>query len=157
MLRVLRDGDISLHEVTRELEADYRRFSKTRSLRFNLAYAEGFEALTTASARFAFENGVGSKMTAHARDLFTWHLLEELEHRTVAFEVYAHVCGGYFYRLFAGLYAQWHMSRFIRRVTKLMLKASPEVLEACGGDAGRQVAPVGRMRGISIKKESRSR
>jgi hypothetical protein len=29
-----------------ELDADYRRFSEQRSDRFNLVYAEGFEAMT---------------------------------------------------------------------------------------------------------------
>jgi predicted metal-dependent hydrolase len=125
-----------LAELEAELDADYRRFSKTKSLRFNLAYAEGFEALTTAVARFSFENGMGGELTPEANELFTWHLLEELEHRTVAFEVYDHVCGKYFYRLFVGLYAQWHMSRFVRRVAGLMIAASPEIMEACGGKAG---------------------
>ena len=35
------------------LEADYRRYSDERSLAFNLAYAEGFEAMTFALARSA--------------------------------------------------------------------------------------------------------
>ena len=43
-----------------ELSEDYQRFSHERPLRFNLAYAEGFEALTTAFARFSFEErGLG--------------------------------------------------------------------------------------------------
>jgi hypothetical protein len=35
----------------------------------------------------------------------------------------------------AGLYAQWHMSSFIRRVTRYMLEADPEAVERCGGQA----------------------
>lgn len=125
-----------LAEFEKTLDADYRRFSRTRSLRFNLAYAEGFEALTTASARFSFERGVDSHMHPSVSALFEWHLVEELEHRTVAFDVYDHVCGGYVYRLVAGLYAQWHMGSFIRRVTRYMLEADPEAVERCGGAAG---------------------
>jgi len=127
-----------LAELEDELRGDYQRFSEERSLRFNLAYAEGFEALTTASARFAFESKQLSRMHPSVGDLFMWHLIEELEHRTVAFEVYEHVCGGYFYRLLVGLYAQWHMGRWIARVARYMLEADPEAFERYGGRAGRR-------------------
>ncbi|MCH2185780.1 metal-dependent hydrolase [Myxococcota bacterium] len=56
--------------------------------------------------------------------MLEWHFVEELEHRHVAFDVYEHVCGGYFYRLFVGLYTQWHFTRWIRRVAKYMLRAN---------------------------------
>ena len=129
-------GFAGLAELEADLDADYRRFSKEKSLRWNLAYAEGFEALTTATARFSFESGMSEALTPAANELFTWHLLEELEHRTVAFEVYHRICGSYFYRLCVGAYAQWHMSRFIVRVTRLMLKQSPTAIAAAGGEAG---------------------
>jgi predicted metal-dependent hydrolase len=122
-----------LAELESELAADYQRFTRSRSLRFNLAYAEGFEALTTASARFSFETRQGEKMHPQVADLFLWHLIEELEHRTVAFDVYEHVCGRYAYRLIAGLYAQLHMARFIVRVTKYMIEADPETVARHGG------------------------
>jgi predicted metal-dependent hydrolase len=131
-------GFEKLTELEEALDADYRRFSNTRSLRFNLAYAEGFEALTTAVARFSFERGPDPNLHPAAAALFRWHLVEELEHRTVAFDVYDHVCGGYAYRLFAGLYAQWHMASFIRRVVHYMLEADPEAVARCGGAAGRR-------------------
>ncbi len=129
-------GFPKLPELEKKLDADYREFSKSRSLRFNLAYAEGFEALTTASARFSFERGGDPNLHPSVSALFQWHLIEELEHRTVAFDVYDHIYGGYFYRLFAGLYAQWHMSSFIRLVIRHMLEADPAAIERCGGTAG---------------------
>ena len=131
-------GFDQLAELEAKLDADYRRFSKTRSLRFNLAYAEGFEALTTAFARFSFERGADPNTHPSVTALFQWHLVEELEHRTVAFDVYDYLYGDYFYRLIAGLYAQWHMSSFIRRVASSMLAAVPDVVEQCGGAAGRK-------------------
>ena len=45
-----------LDEFERELEDDYQRFTKTKSLRFNLAYAEGFEALTMNFIKFVMEH-----------------------------------------------------------------------------------------------------
>ncbi len=105
------------------MDADYRRFSEERTLQFNLAYAEGFEALTTAAARFAFETKQLERTHPSVRELFSWHLIEELEHRTVAFDVYDHIFGDYFYRLRWGLFAQRHMLSWIDRVARHMEKA----------------------------------
>jgi len=120
-----RQGFPGLERLERELAEDYQRFTETRSLRFNLAYAEGFEALTTASALYSFYHGPLGDPDSPATDLFAWHMVEEFEHRTVAFDVYDRVCGGYFYRLFVGLYAQFHFLRFVRRVTRYMLEVRP--------------------------------
>ena len=121
-----------------ELEADYRRFSATKSLRWNLAYAEGFEALTTAAAQASFEEGLDPGFHPAARELFAWHLIEELEHRTVAFDVYDHVCGSYLYRLAVGSWAQWHMGRWIARVARRLIGADPRALAEHGGLEGRR-------------------
>jgi len=114
-------GFPGLEALEAELDADYRRFSRTRPLEWNLAYAEGFEALTTAMAHFSFSQGIGDEMDPWYRDLISWHLIEELEHRTVAFDVYQHVHGRYLYRLRVGTWAQWHMARWIGRTAGHML------------------------------------
>ena len=68
----------ALEALEAEVDADYKRFSVARSLRWNMAYAEGFEAFTSALAQFSFEVGQLERMTPAARDVFTWHLVEEL-------------------------------------------------------------------------------
>jgi predicted metal-dependent hydrolase len=127
-----------LARLEAELDADYRRFSGTKSLRWNLAYAEGFEALTTAVARTAFEEGGNPNTHPAARDLFAWHLIEELEHRTVAFDVFDHACGSYPYRLAVGTWAQWHMGRWTARVARHMLDSDGRALAEYGGAEGRK-------------------
>jgi uncharacterized protein len=119
-------GFDAFKELEAELDADYRRYTETKSLRFNLAYAEGFEAFTTALARFSFESKMLDRVNPAIRELLQWHLIEELEHRTVTFDVYAHVFGGYFYRLFVGLFAQWHLCQFVIRIVYAMRDADPE-------------------------------
>jgi predicted metal-dependent hydrolase len=68
---------------------------RTRSQRFNLAFAAGFETVAYASARWTEK---------HLRELFRgadpvpatlflWHLAEEVEHKSVAFDVYRAVGG----------------------------------------------------------------
>jgi predicted metal-dependent hydrolase len=56
----------------------------------------------------------------------------------VAFDVYKHVVGGYFYRLAAGLHAQWHMGSWIGRVARYMVGADTESLAKYGGIEGRK-------------------
>lgn len=136
-----------LEELEAQLDADYRRFSETKPLRWNLAYAEGFEALTTAGARASFEDGADPDLHPAARDLFSWHLIEELEHRTVAYDIYDHVCGSYGYRLAVGTYAQWHMGSWIFRVAKTMLGADERALADYGGMEGRKA----RMRVVKAR------
>lgn len=148
---VCKDGGFDrLPAFEAELGGDYERFTKTKSLRFNLAYAEGFEALTTATAQFSAEQGFAEGMHPALRNLMQWHLIEEFEHRTVAFDVYGHVCGGYLYRLAVGTYAQWHMARWISRVAAYLLGADDRALSQYGGMAGRKQRS--RARGRMMRK-----
>jgi hypothetical protein len=133
---LLRGGARGHEALERELAADYRRFEAERSLRFNLAYAEGFEAFTAAFA-LVFEAEDHSKWHPAVIDIFLWHVMEELEHRTVAFDVYNHVAGSYPYRLCAGAYAQWHLLSFLVRAMEAMLAADPRTWKQFGGASGR--------------------
>lgn len=122
---IRRAGFPDLEALEKELSDDYHRFSRTKSLRFNLAYAEGFEALTMNAVKRMMEpNGFGEDLPVYMQ-MIEWHFVEELEHRTVAFDVYEHVCGGYPYRLMVGTWAQWHFTRWMRRVVKYMVSVRP--------------------------------
>jgi predicted metal-dependent hydrolase len=129
-------GFPQIAELEEEVLRDYRRFTETKSLAWNLAYAEGFEAFTGAMARFSFESGQLDRLRPEVRDLFTWHLVEELEHSTVAFDAYESCHGRYLYRLVVGLYAQWHLNRFVMRVARVFRDADPAAFRvAWGGPA----------------------
>jgi predicted metal-dependent hydrolase len=117
--------EAALCALEQAVDADYRLFTAERSLRFNLAYAEGFEAMTTAVALFSVEQRVDEAMIEPAGSLFRWHALEELEHRNVAFDAYHHLYGGYGYRLAVGLFAQLHMARFITRAARVLAIDQP--------------------------------
>jgi predicted metal-dependent hydrolase len=120
-------------EVTAELEAieadldrDYRRFNAERSVRYNLVYAEGFEAMTCAWALTNFaevaERGPGTPFGPW-QELWAWHGAEEIEHRTVAFGVYHDLVGRYLYRVVGSVRSQWHYSRYIDRLQRVLLAA----------------------------------
>lgn len=95
------------------LEADYRRFTATRSDRFNLAYAEGFEAMTFSLARAMMTAEQAEATDPTWRQLVLWHLAEEVEHRTVTFDAYDQTFGSWPYRLAVGTWAQVHFLRYI--------------------------------------------
>ncbi len=119
----------ALQQIENELEADYQRFTKEKSQRFNLAYAEGFEALTCSMALAMAEARMFDQVSAPGGELWAWHMAEEIEHRTVAFEVYEHLVGSYPYRIFRGTWAQWHYMKYIHRFAKLMATALGRKLE----------------------------
>ncbi|MEN8183670.1 MAG: metal-dependent hydrolase [Myxococcota bacterium] len=110
----------ALRAIEADLEADYQRFSRTRSLRFNVAYAEGFEAMTCAGALAAAEHGAFDGGQLPGGEIWAWHMAEEIEHRTVAFDVYQHLVGSYPYRIACGTWAQWHYTSYIGRFARCM-------------------------------------
>ena len=119
-----------LRGIEADLEADYQRFSRSKRLRFNVTYAEGFEAMTCAGALAAAEHGVfeSSSMTPGG-EIWAWHMAEEIEHRTVAFGVFEHLVGSYPYRIFVGTWSQWHYGRYIGRFLKCMAEGLGQKLE----------------------------
>ncbi len=110
-----------LRAIEAALDADYRRFSDEKSLRFNTAYAEGFEAMTCAGALATAEHG--SFVGLPGGEIWAWHMAEEIEHRTVAFEVFETLVGSYPYRILVGTWSQWHYLSYVRRFGRCMAAA----------------------------------
>ena len=106
------------------LDADYQRYTKQKGPRFNVVYAEGFEAMTCASALAMAEHATfetAEKMPGG--EIWAWHMAEEIEHRTVAFNVYQHLVGSYPYRIVFGTWAQWHYLSYVSRFARCMAEA----------------------------------
>ncbi|MCB9766026.1 MAG: metal-dependent hydrolase [Alphaproteobacteria bacterium] len=118
----------ALASLDAEIAADYRRFSEEESLQFNAAYAEGFEAATAALGVMAFKSALFDQMEPLSADLWRWHTVEELEHRTVAFDVYERLFGDRRYRLKTALFAHKHLTGFAVRAAKALLAAHPQRL-----------------------------
>jgi uncharacterized protein len=94
--KLLRARYPRLGRVEGWMRATYRWMSRTRSPRFNLAYAAGFEAVAYAAARWteSHMDELFRGADAAPATLLLWHLAEEVEHKTVAFDVYEEVGGG---------------------------------------------------------------
>ncbi len=121
------DVATQLQALEDQLEADYRRFNATKSAKYNAVYAEGFEAMTCAMALTMFHRasteGNGPRFGAW-QQLWAWHAAEEMEHRTVAFQVYEQTFGGYLYRVYGSLRAQWHFGTCVARLQRVLLVAN---------------------------------
>jgi uncharacterized protein len=101
-----------LELLERRAKENYERLSR-RGLKFNLAFAEGCESLTHPLGIFMWNSGMIGDMRGSIADISTWHFLEEMEHRTVAYDAYYHLYGGYWYRLWVSLIAQSHILIFM--------------------------------------------
>jgi predicted metal-dependent hydrolase len=116
-------GYEGLLEHEARLRADYDRFLATKSLRFNMAYSEGFECLGIIYTGFFFEeiDDLLADADPDVALLWKWHLAEEFEHRTVCFDLYQTLFGGYWYRLYGFFYAFLHLGIYGHGATGYML------------------------------------
>lgn len=114
-----------LRAIEAELDDDYQRFTRTKSLRFNVTYAEGFEAMTCAGALAGAAHGMfdGGDGPIPGGELWAWHMAEEIEHRTVAFGVFEHLVGSYPRRVVGSVRAQWHYLSYVSRFAREMARA----------------------------------
>jgi predicted metal-dependent hydrolase len=127
--KAIRDqGYEGMAAIEEAYEADYERFLASRSLKFNVAYCEGFEALGAVSAPFFLDacDDLLAGADPAVTELWAWHLAEEFEHRSVCHEVYRSLYGrgwtrGYFYRVWAFFYAVRHINGHVARLNRYLL------------------------------------
>lgn len=106
------------------LNEDYTRLEKQRPLRFNLAYAEGFEAMALVIGQMLIEEReylFGHSNPAVA-SLVLWHFVEEIEHKNVAYDVLHHLHPGYLLRIRGLCYATAHIFWRTRQGYKALLR-----------------------------------
>ena len=93
------------------LKADYQRFGKERSFTFNLAYAEGFEAMALAIGHMLIEDRdylFGDSEPAVA-SLILWHFVEEIEHKSATYDIFKALDGRYAWRIWGLIFATVHI------------------------------------------------
>jgi predicted metal-dependent hydrolase len=154
-------GYEGLKPLEDKIAAEYDDWLKNRSLRFNLAYCEGFESMSAGACEAWFEQFgdllVGADQAV--ADLWRWHLAEEFEHRTVCSDVYHELSGlnpiaRYFYRVYGFIYAVKHLGTFNKAAASYLLakdreNMTPEELEA---SLERQKVLVARIKRSAVPK-----
>jgi predicted metal-dependent hydrolase len=116
-------GYPELADVEATFEADYTALQKS-SLEKRLAYCAGFETMTMGITEWLIEErdelfkGADPTVTS----LVLWHMVEETEHKSVAFDVFQAVSGHYWLRVAGLLHGSLHVGLMSRRAYKVMLK-----------------------------------
>jgi predicted metal-dependent hydrolase len=117
------NGYPELAGVEASFEADYEKLSR-RSLHWRLAYTAGFETMTMGITEWLINDRDrlfrGADPTVSS--LVLWHMVEETEHKSVAFDVYQTLCGRYGLRIAGLLYGSMHVGLMSRRAYMAMLK-----------------------------------
>jgi uncharacterized protein len=115
---------------------------KNRSLIFNLAYSEGFEAGGGVFYRIWFEQLGKYRIGANedALRLWDWHFAEEFEHREVAYKLYMAVAVrgnifrriwyGYFYRIYGVLAMMAEGGKVGNAITDHLLEVERQEMSA---------------------------
>jgi uncharacterized protein len=143
------------YEHVGEIEAIFKnhfeRLLSEKSLKYNCAYSLGFETLGPVSSIIWFEHNDELVRNADPKvvAMWKWHHAEELEHRTVAYDVYQALYGDYFGRIY-GLYAFLRDWKAIsRRALKYLLA------EVRKGMTAAEIAASDRRLGEIEKRELR--
>ena len=91
--RMLTDRYPALQRTERTLGAVYRWLERNRSLAFSCAFAAASETMAYSAARWAADRRSELFRDADevASTLFLWHLAEEVEHKSAAFEIHRRV------------------------------------------------------------------
>ena len=82
------------------------------------AVFRGGQRLVTGELVYVYADSATQRplpVPAPLRELFLWHIMEELEHRTVAFDALHAVGGGYVYRMAIGAWARKHYLGYVQR------------------------------------------
>lgn len=113
-----------LAEVEAMMERDYAKFQK-RSLKWRLAYTAGFETMTIGMTEWLlYQRGdLFAGADTNVSSLVLWHMVEETEHKNVAFDLYKHLYGGdYFAQQWGLIVGSFHVAWMSRKGYKRMLK-----------------------------------
>jgi predicted metal-dependent hydrolase len=102
----------------------FEELLETRSLAFLCAYCEGFETIGPPSALVWLDriDDMLEGADKEAVRLWKWHLMEEYEHRTVCFDVFNAIHGGYFLRIKGFFFQLKQLQGFSKMVRDHMLE-----------------------------------
>jgi len=121
---LVRDGYKGVPALAHEIEEHYAWLLKNKSLAFLAAYCEGFETIGPATAMAWCGDALDNYLEGADPNivmLYRWHLMEEYEHRHVCYDVFKHLHGGYFLRIYGFFYQLYYFTKFATKVRAYLL------------------------------------
>ncbi len=118
-----KNGYPELAAIEELMARDYQKMAAL-SLQKQLAYSAGFETMTIGVTNAMIKNrriwlsGADQRVVS----FLLWHMVEEMEHKTVAWRVYQEVTPGPMRRAIGVVHGTWHVLHFTRQAYILMLK-----------------------------------
>lgn len=117
-------GYPELAAIEDQMQVSYDKMRANRSLQYRMGFTAGFESMTL---------GLTSWLVEERRDLFRkadtrvssfilWHMVEETEHKRVAYDVYQAACPGELMRALGVFTGSFHVFWYARKAAILMLK-----------------------------------
>ena len=113
-------------QIEAMVEAHYARLLEKHSLAFLVAYCEGFESLGPIGSQLTIRGKTASLMEGadpNVAMLFRWHAMEEFEHRTVVFDTFKRIHGGYLMRIAAFFYQLYWFNKLSNAAATHLLEA----------------------------------
>jgi predicted metal-dependent hydrolase len=109
--------------VEAQMDEFYVELSK-KSLAHRLAFSAGFESMTMGMTRWLIGERCKLFKGADPRvvSFVLWHMVEETEHKTVAFDVYQALFSSYWTRMFGVLHGSYGVLSYGMRACIVMLK-----------------------------------
>ena len=116
-------GYASVPQMEAVLKADYAAFGADRSFTFNLAYAEGFEAMALTLGHMLIEDRqyLFADGEASVASLILWHFVEEIEHKCATYDVFKALDGRYLWRIYGLAFAMAHIMGRTRQGYRALL------------------------------------
>ena len=104
------NGYPELEELEKLMTEQYQRL-EGRSLRTQLAYSAGFESMTNGFTHWLITKRVAlfADANPHVSSFWLMHMIEETEHKTVAFDTYMAYSGQYLPRALGVLHGSGHL------------------------------------------------
>ena len=104
------NGYPELERIENHMTKAYAKLA-TKSLQTKLAYSAGFESMTCGFTHWFVDKRVSLFAGAdpHVSSFWIVHMIEEGEHKTVAFDAYMAYSGKYLPRLIGVLHGSWHV------------------------------------------------
>ena len=151
--RRIRDAYPEIIPFEKKIEAEYADMLANKSLKYNLAYSEGFESMGPPSALMWFEGYEDAGFLAgadyEAVALWKWHMAEEYEHRETCYRLFralyaktlwGRFWNGWLYRCYGFVCALRHLGAYSANVSATLMKAdrrtmTPEQLERSNADS----------------------